>query len=143
MTFTYDSAAAAGTATALHNVRLAIGDTDSTAVLFTDEELGIYLDARSDSVNLAAADACETLARRFARQYDFSTDGQSFSRSQMSKMYLDLAVQLRSRGEGLTTQPVTKVDGYSDDIAADAVAAQSDANPRQTFVVIGGPDVLP
>ena len=145
MTFTYDSAAAAGTATALHNVRLEIGDTDSTTSLFTDEEIGVYLATRGDAVMLTAADLCDALDTRFARAYDFETDGQRFWRSQMVKAYQGRAVELRKRGFGLETFAVTRVDGFSTDIAADEVSGQGTAaqSPRQKYLIIGGPDRLP
>lgn len=154
MTFTYDSAAAASTATILHNVRLEIGDTDSTAALFTDEEIGQYTSARGLGAGtavssraaaelLVCADLYDALAGRFARAFDFQTDGQTFKRSQMVDAYLKRAQTLRARASGITTQVVTRVDGYSDDIAADETQSGGTANPRQSFYVVGGLDRVP
>ncbi|MCR4339979.1 MAG: hypothetical protein NUW01_08845 [Gemmatimonadaceae bacterium] len=129
MTFTYNSASVT---TALAKTRLEIGDTDSTAVLFTDEELNVYIDARADVVLLAAADACDALATRFARAYDFETDGQRFQRSQMSKAYRELGKGLRDRAAGIATLTPTRVDGYSDDITNTDVSSTDD-DPRRKF----------
>lgn len=132
MTFTYDGTVAAASATALHNVRLEIGDTDSTAALFTDEEIGVYLATRANVVLTTAADLCDVLAARFARAYDFETDGQKFSRSQMSKAYKDLGKSLRDRAAGITTLTPTRIDGYSDDITNTDVST-TNTDPRRRF----------
>lgn len=136
MTFTYDPAAQAGTATALHNVRLQIGDTDTASALFTDEELGVYLANRADNVLLSAADACDALALRFARAYDINVDGQDLSRSQMSQAYRNLAKDLRARAGGVATVDVTKVDGYSSDVENQTVLGGT-ANPRHYYARVG------
>lgn len=121
-------------------VRLLIGDTDTTAALLSDEEIDWFLSERSDDVHLAAADACDALATKFARAYDFETDGQSFKRSQMSAAFAARASELRSRGSGITTGRVTRVDGYSDDIQSGSVA-ETDVNPRRRYY--GAPDRIP
>lgn len=96
--------------------RLELGDTETTDALFSDEECDYFLTTYGD-VLVAAAYACEALARRFASAFDFSEDGQSFSRSQMSKQFAQLAVTLRRRVAGtVSTSPTTRTDGYSDDI---------------------------
>ena len=138
MTFTYSSTSLT---TALAKVRREIGDTDSTAALFTDEEIDVYLDNRSDNVLLAAADLCDALATRFARAYDFSTDGQSFKRGQMSEFYAKRASELRARGQGVTTIDVTKVDGWSDDVANQDVTGGGTANPRHYHYRVGVSDL--
>lgn len=135
MTFTYDGTPS----TVLEKVRLEIGDTDPTSALFTDEELNVWITNRADNIYLAAADACEAAARKFARAYDFTTDGQSFHRSQMTKSYMDLAKDLRQRAGGVVTVEVTKVDGYSDDIANQDVAGT--ANPRHYYYRVGVEDL--
>jgi hypothetical protein len=127
--------------TVLGKTRLEIGDTDSTAQLFTDEELNVYIDTRSDNVLLAAADACDALASRFARAYNISTDGQSFARGQMSKMWADRATSLRGRAGGITTVDVTVVDGYSDDVANQEVTGGGTANPRHYWYRVGVADL--
>lgn len=123
MTFTYSTAALT---TPLAQVRLEIGDTDSAAPLFADEEINVKLAGRADNVLLTAADLCDILARRFARQFDFESDNQKFSRSQMSKQYAALADELRSRASGVTSVPSTRIDGYSQDITTEDVLTTSE-----------------
>ena len=118
MTFTYSTASLTS---ALAQVRLEIGDTDSTAALFQDEEINVKLTARADNILLTAADLCDILARRFARQFDFESDNQSFKRSQMSKQYAALADELRSRASGVSSVASTRVDGFSQDIDTESV----------------------
>lgn len=131
MAFTYT----AGSTTTLNRVRFELGDTDSSTALFADEEISAKLAERGDNVLLAAADLCEILARRYARAYDFETDGQVFKRSQMSKAYQELATSLRARAAGVTTVATTRVDGYSSDIPADQVsnAGTATTQPRHRF----------
>lgn len=129
MTFTFS---VSDLTTPLAQVRVEIGDTDSTAALFQDEELNYFLGKRADNVLLAAADACESLARRFARAFDFETDNQSFKRSQQSKQYAAMAADLRARAGGVTSVSSTRVDGYSQDISNTDVLV-SDANPRGRY----------
>jgi hypothetical protein len=111
--FTYDPT------TVLGQVRLEVGDTDSTDILFTDQEANVYISTRANDVLLSAADLCDVLATRFSRGFDFETDQQKFSRSQRVKQYQERAVALRKRAAGITSTPSTRVDGYSQDIAND------------------------
>lgn len=122
MAFTYD-----GTLdTDLEKVRLEIGDTDSTDALFTDAEINVKLSLRANNIEATAADLCDILAVRFARQFDFETDGQKFARSQRSKMYKDMAAVLRARANGgITSVPTTRVDGYSSDVTSEDVSTSS------------------
>lgn len=46
---------------------------------------------------LAAADLADRLASRYAREYDFASDGASFSRSQRAQAWRDLARELRGQ----------------------------------------------
>jgi hypothetical protein len=143
-TFSYAGTAAAAITTARDRVRLQLGDTDSSAVLLYDEELDVYLANRANNVLQASADCAEALAGKFARAYDFETDGQTFKRGQMFRYWSDLAAKLRSRAGGITTVDSTKVDGYSDDIAfQESSYAGGTANPRQKFYVVGGLDRVP
>src|SRR3990167_8626661 len=140
MTFTYSNTSLT---TVLAKVRMEIGDTDSTTALFTDEALQVFSDSRGTSYLAAAADACDALATRFARDYDFQTDAQSFKRSQQSTAYREMAASLRARASGITTLVATRVDGFSDDVDADAGAVAGTVNVRQRYFVVGGLDRLP
>ena len=93
----------------LDRVRLLIGDTDSADPQLTDSEVNNFIDERSlvDSgstvgVNLvaAAADAAGAIAAEYARQFNFSEDGQNFSVSQRYSHYSALERQLRRRAGG-------------------------------------------
>lgn len=141
-TFSYAGTAAGTITSARDKVRLEIGDTDSSAVLFYDEEIDVYLSSRSNSVLLTAADLCDAAATKYARAYDFGTDGQSFKRAIMVKAFQARAQELRSRAGGVTTVDITRVDGYSDDIANQDVSGGT-ANPRQLFRRGPNPDQLP
>lgn len=90
--------------------RLLIGDTDSTSPLFNDTEADYLLNRRNGNVLAAAADACDALAVRFARDVDFTVDGTSVSRMRRSESYRALARAYRARagaGGGLASIPIT------------------------------------
>lgn len=91
-------------ATDLDMVRLAVGDTDETDPLLLDDEIQALLDKHAtDSVvqvTAAAADAASAIAAKFARGYNFTTDGQSFNRSERVNHYTALAYDLRQRMGG-------------------------------------------
>lgn len=143
-TWTYaGTAAGSAITTARDKVRTAIGDTDPSAPLVYDEELDVYLADYSSNVLKTSAAVCDMLAVKFARYYDFDTDGQSFKRSQMSKAYAELAKVLKNRATGLATLDTTRVDGYSTDVETSAVRSSGDVNPRQSFYTVDGVDELP
>ena len=96
MAFSYT----AGSTAERDRVRLEIGDTDSSRVLFEDAELDDFLAQEGDSILGSAARACETLAVRFARDFTFSADGASFQKGNITQMYMAQAKRLR------------RVDGY-------------------------------
>ena len=75
-------------------VRLLIGDTDTSDQLISDEAITFYLSQRSN-VNLAAADACDSIAAKFARQVDTRNGALSVPASQRSEAYRQLGADLR------------------------------------------------
>ena len=109
-------------------VRLKVGDTDASDQLLLDSEITALLTLHG-TVAAAAPAAAEAIAAKFARGYNFKTDGQEFSRSDRVKHYLELAKRLRSNS-GLSTATVTKVDGYSDDLSTRDGAAQASRTGR-------------
>lgn len=139
--------------TNLEKLRLAIGDTDvsdsGANAIFKDAELNYFLSEESNDITNAALRACYAAMARFARAYDFETDGQKFARSQMYQAFSDLAEKLEAQGATLssatstiTTIDITRVDGWSDDITNQEVAtSSSDANPRRRFY--GQEDSIP
>ena len=131
--------------TDLEKIRLRIGDTDvsdsGANARFKDSELNYFLSAESNNIASAALLAVESWVAKTAASFDFETDGQSFSRSQQAKAFLDLAKHWRKLGittsldsdvGGISSNAVTKVDGYSDDIANDEVSATS-SNPLRRY----------
>lgn len=112
-------------------VRLEIGDEDQDAPLFTDSQIEKKLADRGGAVLLTAADLCDILATRFARQFDFSSAARmTFRRSQKSEAYERRAAALRNRAGGLTTIPTTRVDGFSEDISTRDGAGQNSSSGR-------------
>ena len=109
MAFSYT----AGSTADRDRVRLEIGDTDEDRVLFQDAEIDDFLSQEGDSVLQSAARACETLAVRFARDFTFSADGASFSKGQVTQMYMTQAKRLRRKASGTTTIMPRRKDGYS------------------------------
>ena len=109
-------------------LRLELGDTDTDNELFQDDELDVWLTEETDDIQKARLRACEAAALKFARAYDFGTDGQQFKRSQMAQAYASMAKQLRVQcvttsadASGIGQVGTTKADGYSDDVANNAV----------------------
>lgn len=103
-------------------LRLELGDTNSTSYIFNDEELDYFLTEESDDVLAACLRACHAAARKFSRAYDFETDGQKYQRSQMQKAFAAQAATLEAQGvttssaTAVTTIDATKIDGYSQDV---------------------------
>jgi hypothetical protein len=84
-----------------------IGDTNASDPLLSDEEADYYLGNSGENVVLAAAEACEALAARFARDAAFSAADLEHSPALKAESYLKLARQLRGRaGEEKGEQPV-------------------------------------
>jgi len=139
--------------TNLEKLRLEIGDTDVSSsganAVFKDAELNYFLSEESNNITNSALRACYAAMARFARAYDFETDGQKFYRSQMYKAFADLAERLEAQGATLSsstttliTADITKVDGYSEDIANQDVS-ESSTNARQNFYRVSTLDRLP
>lgn len=117
--------------TDLEKLRLRIGDTQFDAqgngAIFKDAELN-YIIASESTLEAQALLAFRMAAAKYARHYDFETDGQRFWRNQQVKAFLDLAKDLEAKGVTTSTDPsavstvaVTKVDGYSQDVPNDDV----------------------
>lgn len=122
--------------TDLDKIRLELGDTDPARQLLTDDELNYFL-SEHDTVLLAAAAACDSLATRFARDYDVKWQGAGmsargeYSRSQMVAAFAERARALRERaGGGVGTIVTTRVDGYSDDLSNRDGAGQASRTGR-------------
>jgi hypothetical protein len=91
-------------------VRLLIGDTNEDDPLLYDDEIdeqlrySTVLDSTGGTVSVnvqaAAADSAGAVAAKFARDFNFSEDGQSFERAQRVGHYMALEQQLRNRSGG-------------------------------------------
>lgn len=102
--------------TNLDKFRLELGDVDETDPLLNDDEANYFL-AKYDPVNIlsSVADACEALAARFARQMDFSEDGQSFRASQQYAQFKAQAAECRRRAHRSgSVQVLSLVTPYSE-----------------------------
>lgn len=76
-------------------VRLTTGDKDLTDVIYTDEEIQVWLDANSNNINRASADLLEA----WATLYGFSADSEkigdyAYTQKIIANM-LNLAKRLR------------------------------------------------
>ena len=88
-------------------------DTQNGIVTFTADTTGTayYLTGRSFDLYGAAADVCEAWAQKVALEFDFSTDGQSFSRSQKAAMLSAQAERFRRKARRATSSSkVTRDD---------------------------------
>ena len=91
MTATYDLTTNVG------KVRLIIGDTNIANAVFTDEELTYFLTANSDSVNLAAASACEAWVAKYAASPSSERIGDYSYTQQAVENFNKLAKELREK----------------------------------------------
>lgn len=96
-------------------VRLRIGDTNSADPLLYDEEINVYLTAWPDNVDFAAAGCCEAIAAKYARDFNFAADGQSFNRRERVEHYMNLAASFRRSGYLIWPNDDTDDDGDDDD----------------------------
>lgn len=80
-----------------NQVRLMIGDTNTSDQLIQDEEIEFYLLQNSDEVITSAVDCCEAIAAEFSRQADTTNGALSVKASQRAKAYLVLAERVRDK----------------------------------------------
>lgn len=116
MTWTYDPSISTDT----DEVRLLIGDTDTTDQLLQNEEIGFFLTQASDVVLDAAARSARAIAGQFARRVDSSVESVRSAASQKKKHYTEMAAmyegQLATKGAGLG---IPIVGGISKDTMRD------------------------
>lgn len=105
MTWTYDPTLA----TDRDKIRTLIGDTNTADQLLTDEQIA-YMLAQTPQVDLAAAECCDLILAKLARDIDRSNIGMSSQRSQKVQHYQDLAQRLRAKAGTLSQ---TYVGGLS------------------------------
>ncbi len=119
MTATYDISTVVG------QVRLVIGDTDvtpATDAVFTDEELEYFLTKHSNSIPLAAADALEAWAAKYAANADSEKIGDyAYSQKTVERM-MGLANQLRDTEANIPVSTRAELDLT----AGSAITAEAD-----------------
>lgn len=94
MSWTYEPTLIA--ASAMMQVRLAIGDILPSAPQLQDEEINYFLSIRS-TINGACAECCRSLAARYSRSVDMKAGDNSRSFSQMAKAYSTQAAIFESK----------------------------------------------
>jgi len=123
MTFNYSAAnlTAGGTAQAVAEIRLALGDTVSgvgvlpSGANFDDAEI-LYFYHNEGGIDTAVAGAAETLSRTFARLVDTVAGPLQKSYSQAAKAWAAEATRLRDQtGTGYATfrTGISRQDGYA------------------------------
>lgn len=104
MTWSYNTALTASK----DQVRLLIGDTDTTDQQLQDEEIA-YLLTQSPNVYRCAAQACDTLAAKYARQINVALGGPIQSAradaAERSQHYTTLAASLRAQATRRSAGP--------------------------------------
>jgi len=94
-------------------LRLKIGDIKQDDPLLSDQEVQYFLEKHSGDVLLAAIEACEALAARFARDAAEYVGDLNNSPAKKSENYLVLAMQLRNEIGGEVYQEAPLSPGYS------------------------------
>lgn len=87
-------------------IRLLVGDTNNDSLMLEDEEIEFLLTNNSDALYLTAADACEIIAAKFARDvnYRFSTLWQDAGDAY--DHYMNLAERYRKTADETETVPL-------------------------------------
>lgn len=130
MTFTYDLENADPGIVSISKVRLEIGDTveddgvTPSGANLSDEELAVLL-AREGGVLRAVAAACELLARQWARVANITVGPRREELGKVSEEWRKSAAEIREQygftAGRVTVSGLTRIDGYSDDVASDEV----------------------
>ena len=82
-------------------VRLLIGDTDVANEVFTDAEINYFLTKNSSNINLAAADALEAWASKYAASPDSEKIGDYAYTQKIVANMKKLAANLREQDSNL------------------------------------------
>ena len=122
MTFTYNLSGT-GAGLTISEIRLEIGDTDSTtgrgvkpdATNFTDAEITYFYNQESSNVIRAAARACEVLARSWATVPDWTVGPRHESAGQVAQRFTEMAKELRARIGRTGPVRLNRTDAYTTD----------------------------
>lgn len=93
MTFTYDSS---DLSTALAQVRVRIGDTDSDRTLLSDQEIQAMLTVHAQAILPTACTCIRLILAKIARDVDTSHAGVNANRDQKTQHYQDLLESLEA-----------------------------------------------
>jgi hypothetical protein len=115
----------------IDTVRALVGDSDSDTQILDDDTMALVIGSTT-STYLAAAAVADAIAAKYARKVDFRLEGLSFSNSQKSKAYFELAARLRVQSNNEDTLGIS-VDGVSIG-TMEGVVANPD-RPTQLFEV--------
>jgi len=114
MSFSYDLA------TNLGQVRLLIPDVDSTAYDLEDEEITYFLAQVGSNVKAAAVQACNWLARKYAKKVSFNADGLRVDNQQRAAEFAARAKELKAEMMGgMSAVSLTRSDGYTENATTD------------------------
>lgn len=131
MTWTWDET---DLSTALAQVRSAIGDTNDSDELLSDEQINWRLGQVSQDVGEASIRCVRDIIAQLSRDIDRSNVGMSASRSQKIQHYKDLLIELKEYGGTLAEMTLT---GISD---SDEASIEDDADYRPNEFQIGRDD---
>jgi len=126
MTWTYDLTLLA--TSELFQVRMLIGDTDSTKQMLQDEEIGQLLVQYGNNIYLAAAAACRAIAAKLSKEADQKTGKIATWLTSRVKWYLQAAEGY----EALAS--TTNARGYGGGISlSDKANQEADTDWAQTY----------
>lgn len=121
MTWTYNS----DVSTDRDKIRLLIGDTDTTDQLLSDEEID-FVSTQQPNNYYAAAQCCETIAGKFARDVSTTLEGMSIAKRQRFENYLNMANNLRVMA--MRTKPSKPFAASIDKDLKDAYSYKENSN---------------
>lgn len=118
MAFTYDPTTDRG------KVRLNVMDTTSSTSYFTDADIDAFLEQNSDSIWLASADACRSLAAKFITSgFLLEMPGAlKIDKKRIPEFYMNLSREYQRRAEGSSDTIREFFDSYDlnyDDLGID------------------------
>ena len=117
--------------TALTNVqavRLRVGDTDTTAQIFSDDEVNYFLTDNSDDVLLASADALYAIAASAVLIAKIQKTGEfTIDRSKIPAALIAAADKLRAQAADAPAVAIAEIN--ASDFQAFDIASKSDVTP--------------
>lgn len=125
----------------LMQVRLLIGDTDSSDPQLQDAEIQYYLASEANTL-MAASRSARAIAGRYSRKVDKAVGDLKITASQRYKQYDSLATELQNRGR------LTQIPTAGGVLISDRDSNQADTSVEHTFIRRGmhdftAPPVVP